>query len=46
MKETYGDLNVTITTSVEGKIQSSEVIYVGYNQYENHAELDLRDFPY
>lgn len=44
----YGDLPVTIHTAtiVDGKSSISEDIYFCYEQYEDHDELALRDYPY
>ncbi len=52
MQESYGDLKVSITvhdgpvTNTPAKIMSSEDIFLGYDQMEDHDEINIRSFPY
>lgn len=45
MEEIYGNLEVSITVD-NGVVTSTNDIFLGYNQFENHSEIDLRNFPY
>ena len=46
MQESYGDLDISIAMDNEGKTFASECIYIGYDQFEDHDEINIRSFPY
>ena len=53
MKETYGDLDVTLSLitpiqkNFKGEdVMESKVIFVSYMQMEEKDEINLRSFPY
>ena len=51
MERSYGDLEVSITLSypvgeTETGIVSETNIFIGYDQHEDHDEINIRSFPY
>ena len=50
MKLTWGDLSVSISVTYpkgsEIEVMNAEQLFFGYDQYEDHDEINIRSFPY
>lgn len=47
MVKSYGDLPFTISMHSDSVVVNSEVIYFGYDQFDNKSdEINIRNFPY
>ncbi len=51
MKDSYGDLQISLSMAFpkndeDGIITENESIFLGYDQFEDHDEINIRTFPY